>query len=90
MIAEYVRRLKGGSYRPLHPLLQEILKETYGIMVYQEDVAKVAIALAGFSAADADELRKVAVEKAQSEKTARFQAAFFCRCPGTRGGRRDL
>ncbi len=77
MIAEYVRRLKGGSYRPLHPLLQEILKETYGIMVYQEDVAKVAIALAGFSAADADELRKVLSKKHKAKKLHDFKLRFF-------------
>jgi len=42
-IREYVRRLKGGAYEPLHPLLDEILAETFGIMTYQEDVCKTAM-----------------------------------------------
>jgi len=39
-ISEYVRRLKGGKWQPLHPKLEKILDETYGILCYQEDVSK--------------------------------------------------
>ena len=63
-IREYVRRLRGGAYRPLHPILDEVLSETYGIMVYQEDVSKIAMAMAGFSASDADLLTEDHFEKA--------------------------
>ena len=62
-IREYVRRLHGGRYRPLHPLLLKLMPATYGLMVYQEDVARVAIAMAGFDAAAADGLRKVLSRK---------------------------
>ncbi len=62
-IREYVRRLHGGSWDHLHPLLAEVLDETFGIMVYQEDVSRVAVALAGFSHARADGLRKVISKK---------------------------
>jgi len=62
-IREYVRRLHGGSWQHLHPKLKDVLDETYGIMVYQEDVARVAVALAGFSHAEADGLRKVISKK---------------------------
>ncbi len=48
-IREYIRRLHGGDWQPLHPLLADVLQETFGIMVYQEDVSRVAEALAGFS-----------------------------------------
>lgn len=57
-IREYLRRLHGGSWEPIHPLLKDVLEETFGIMVYQEDVSRVAMALAGFSPAEADALRK--------------------------------
>ncbi|HKY33007.1 MAG TPA: DNA polymerase III subunit alpha, partial [Candidatus Polarisedimenticolia bacterium] len=67
-IREYVRRLKGGAYRPLHPLLGDLMKETHGIMVYQEDVAKTVIAMAGFDAASADDLRKVLSRKHKRRK----------------------
>jgi len=62
-VREYVRRLHGGSWQPLHPAVGDILDETYGLMVYQEDVSRVAVALAGFSHADADGLRKVMAKK---------------------------
>ena len=44
---EFVRRAHGQRYRSLHPILDEVLAETHGIMVYQEDVMKVAVALGG-------------------------------------------
>lgn len=62
-VREYVRRLHGGSWQHLHPLLADVLDETFGLMVYQEDVSRVAVALAGFSHARADGLRKVMSKK---------------------------
>ena len=41
-IQEYLRRLHGGSWDPIHPLLADVLDETFGIMVYQEDVSRAA------------------------------------------------
>ena len=67
-IREFVRRLHGGDYDPLHPLLDETLKETYGIMVYQEDVTRVAMRLAGFDADEGNELRKVMSKKHKEAK----------------------
>lgn len=46
-----------------HPLLEPILKETYGIMVYQEQIMQIASSLAGFSLAQADILRKAMGKK---------------------------
>ena len=58
-IQEYLKRLHGQPWEPLHPLLGTILDESYGIMVYQEHVSQAAMALAGFSHGEADRLRKV-------------------------------
>ncbi|MCL2833900.1 MAG: DNA polymerase III subunit alpha, partial [Treponema sp.] len=79
-INEYVRRLKGGKWKHLHPRLEKILDETYGILCYQEDVSKTASALAGFSEADADKLRKVIAKKAGSAKLAVYEKQFFEGC----------
>jgi DNA polymerase-3 subunit alpha/error-prone DNA polymerase len=79
-IAEYVRRLKGGGWKPLHPRLAYILDETYGILCYQEDVSKTAVALAGFSDVDADRLRKVIAKKAAGAKLAEYEERFFAGC----------
>ena len=46
-----------------HPKLEEVLKETYGIMVYQEQIMQIASLLAGFSLAQADILRKAMGKK---------------------------
>jgi error-prone DNA polymerase len=76
-IHEYVRRLKGGAYKPLHPLLETLLQETYGIMVYQEDVSRVAMALADFSPAEADELRKIISKKHKEKQLEDYWEMFF-------------
>lgn len=62
-VREYVRRLHTGDWPPLHPMLEGVLDETFGLMVYQEDVSKVAVTLAGFSHAKADGLRKILSKK---------------------------
>jgi len=75
-IREFVRRLHGGKYDPLHPLLEETLVETYGIMVYQEDVTKVAMRLAGFDADEGNELRKVMSKKHKEARLQDYCAKF--------------
>jgi len=75
-IREYVRRVRGTPYRPLHPLLGEILRETHGILCFQEDVSRVAMALAGFDAAEADRLRKVLSRKDRQARLADFRERF--------------
>ena len=76
-IKEYVRRHRGGEFAPLHPVLGEIMAETYGIMVYQEDVCKVAMALAGFDAVEGDGLRKVLGKKHKAKKLADYREKFI-------------
>ncbi|MBS3758691.1 MAG: DNA polymerase III subunit alpha [Desulfobacterales bacterium] len=63
VIQEYLRRLHGGAWAPIHPLMADVLSETFGLMVYQEDVSRVAVRIAGFSHAEADGLRKVMAKK---------------------------
>jgi len=84
LIAEYVRRLKGAPWQPLHPRLQGVLDETYGIVCYQEDVSKVAIALAGFDEDQADRLRKVISKKAGDTRLAEYRDKFFAGCADNR------
>ncbi|KAA0225160.1 DNA polymerase III subunit alpha [candidate division KSB1 bacterium] len=76
----YVDRLHGQPYEPLHPLLAEVLKETFGVMVYQEDVSKTAIALADFSADEGEQLRKVLTKKHAEKRLADFCDKFFKGC----------
>jgi len=75
-LREYLRRLHGGEWEPIHPLLENVLDETYGIMVYQEDVSKVAVSLAGFSHSAADLLRKIMSKKDKGGKLEQLKEKF--------------
>jgi len=71
MIDDYVERKHGRrSVEYPVPELEPILKETYGVIVYQEQVMKIAGVLAGYSMAEADDLRK-----AMGKKIAEIMAA---------------
>ena len=63
---------KKGEEEPdyLHPLLEPILKETYGIMVYQEQVMQIAQVLSGYSLGEADLLRRAMGKKIKAEMDA--------------------
>lgn len=75
-INEYVRRLRGKPYAPLHPLLEGLLEESYGIMVYQEDVTKAAMAVAGFDAIEGDGLRKTLTKKRAEKRLREYRERF--------------
>ncbi len=67
-IPAYIRR-KHGEEDPdyLHPTLEGILKETYGIIIYQEQVMQIAQVLSGYSLGAADLLRRAMGKKIQAE-----------------------
>jgi len=79
-VREYVRRLHGGSWQPLCPEIGDVLDDTFGLMVYQEDVSKVAVALAGFSHSDADGLRKVMSKKDKVLRLKHYKTMFLSGC----------
>ena len=60
---------KHGKQNPdyLHPLLEEILKPTYGVIIYQEQVMQIAQKLSGFTAGQADILRRAMGKKKRAE-----------------------
>ncbi len=68
---------KWGREQPdyLHPMLEPILKPTYGVIIYQEQVMQIAQVLAGYSLGEADLLRRAMGKKIQAEMDA--QAARF-------------
>jgi DNA polymerase-3 subunit alpha/error-prone DNA polymerase len=75
-IREYIRRLHGGTWDPIHPLLEDALTDTLGIMVYQEDVSRVAVSMAGFSHAEADGLRKIMSRKDREHQLQDYYGRF--------------
>ncbi len=87
-IPSYIKR-KHGEEAPdyLHPLLEGILKETYGIMIYQEQVMQIAQVLSGYTLGGADLLRRAMGKKIQSEMDA--QRASFIEGAEKNGVKKD-
>jgi len=79
MMGEYIKRHHNpNDVKYLHPVMEEQLKETYGVMVYQEDVIKICIHYAGMDGTDADILRRGMSGKWRSEhEMNRIKDSFF-------------
>ncbi|HXY60378.1 MAG TPA: DNA polymerase III subunit alpha [Chthoniobacterales bacterium] len=83
LIPDYVKAKKGITpIKYLHPLLEEICADTYGIMIYQEQVMAAASKLAGYSLSQADLLRR-AMGKKDREKMAKERQNFIEGCART-------
>ena len=82
MMKEYIFRFHHpDKIEYLHPKMEELLKETYGVMVYQEDVIKVAHHFADIDMADADILRRAMSGKYRGKKEImRIRDTFFENC----------
>jgi DNA polymerase-3 subunit alpha len=87
MVGEFIKRKQGQeSIRYELPALEEILKDTYGVIVYQEQVMRIASALANFSLEDADNLRRAMSKKdaleMERQKEKFLEGAKKTRIPG--------
>ncbi|MCO1577173.1 error-prone DNA polymerase [Crossiella sp. SN42] len=74
----YIRRRNGKE--PItyeHPLLKKALAKTLGVPLFQEQLMQIAVEVAGFSAAEADELRRAMGAKRSGERMARLKDRFF-------------
>lgn len=82
MMKQYIYRYHHpDDFTYLHPKMEELLKETYGVMVYQEDVIKVAHHFAGLDMAEADVLRRAMSGKYRGHKEfEKIRNNFFTNC----------
>jgi len=82
MMREYIYRFHNpDKFKYLHPVMKEQLEETFGVMVYQEDVLKVCHHFAGLDLADADTLRRAMSGKYRSkQEMQRIVDKFFSNC----------
>jgi len=82
MMREYIKRYRNPERRKdAHPILLEIMPETFGVMVYQEDVIKVAHYFGGLSLGEADMLRRGMSGKFRSkEEFLKVKNQFFDNC----------
>ncbi|MFH1190355.1 MAG: DNA polymerase III subunit alpha [Candidatus Omnitrophota bacterium] len=80
MLDDFMKRKHGEvKFHYDHPLLEPILKETYGVILYQEQAMRIANNLAGFSLAQADNLRR-AMAKKTPEVMAEMRSLFVTGC----------
>jgi DNA polymerase-3 subunit alpha len=83
LIGDYIKRKKGlTKIKYEHPLLEEICSDTYGVMIYQEQVMAAANRLAGYSLGQSDLLRR-AMGKKDKAKMAKERANFIAGCAKT-------
>lgn len=76
-IPHYIKRMHGEEeVQYQHPSLEPIFKETFGIPVYQEQIMRAAVDLAGYTMSESDELRK-AIAKKQKDKLEKHKQKFI-------------
>jgi DNA polymerase-3 subunit alpha len=82
MMREYIQRFHNpDSYTYLHPVFEEHLGETFGVMVYQEDVMKIVHHFSGLGLDESDVLRRIMTGKKKSSDTfRRLQEKYFSNC----------
>jgi DNA-directed DNA polymerase III PolC len=82
MMKQYIYRYHHPEdFEYLHPLMKELLEETYGVMVYQEDVIKVAHHFGGLDLSEADVLRRAMSGKYRGRKQFEdIKEKFFTNC----------
>ncbi len=74
----YIRRRRGEEeVTYLHPLLEPILERTLGVPLFQEQLMEMAVAIAGFSAADADELRQAMAAKRSAARMEKMRERLY-------------
>jgi error-prone DNA polymerase len=74
----YIRRRNGREpVTFLHPLLQPALEKTLGVPLFQEQLMQIAIDVAGFTAAEADQLRQAMGSKRSVERMERLRSRFY-------------
>lgn len=83
---EYIQRFhQPNAFEYLHPVFKEHLSETFGVMVYQEDVMKILHHFAGLGLDEADVMRRMMTgKKRSSEAFARMQQKYFDNCAARR------
>lgn len=74
MKAEFIRRhVHHSPFQPLHPKMEALLADTHGVLLYQEDVMRIAVELAGYTVAEADRFRS---EVSKKVSALRVQAQY--------------
>ena len=78
MVADFIDRRHGKKeVTYLHPILEPILKDTFGVILYQEQVMQIASAMGGFSLGQADLMRRAMGKKKESVLKAQRESLLY-------------
>jgi len=83
MTAEYIRRKHGAKWEPMHKEYEKITKDTYGLLVYQEQVMQVISKMAGLPYSTADKVRKIIGKKRSVKEFGKYKDMFVRGCRKT-------
>lgn len=83
MTTEYIKRKNGASWTPMHKIYEKITKETYGLLVYQEQVMQVVSQMAGLPYSTADKIRKIIGKKRNVAAFKEYKKMFVNGCKKT-------
>lgn len=79
MVDHYINRKHGEAFTYLHPLMEPVLNDTFGIILYQEQIMELARVLAGYTLGEADLLRR-AMGKKKPEEMKKQEERFLSGC----------
>lgn len=77
---EFVARKHGAEWKPKHPIYEDVTKDTYGILIYQEQIMQVISRVAGLSESVADKIRKVIGKKRDAKEFEPYWKMFSEGC----------
>ncbi|MBU0847513.1 DNA polymerase III subunit alpha [Patescibacteria group bacterium] len=80
MTADFTKRKHGGKWRKKHRIYEHITKDTYGIIIYQEQVMQVINQVAGLSYSTADAIRKIIAKKRDVKEFEKYRQMFIDGC----------
>ncbi len=76
----YIDRKHGQRWKPIHPIHSDITSNTYGMVIYQEQIVQIISQMAGMSESDADHIRKAISKKRTAEAFAPYKKKFITGC----------
>ena len=80
MTADYIKRKHGGKWRKKHRIYEHITKDTFGIIIYQEQVMQVISEVAGLSYSISDKIRKIIAKKRDVKEFEQYKQMFVDGC----------
>ena len=84
MTSQYIKRKKGASWEKKHPIYEKITKDTFGLLIYQEQVMEVISKIAGLPYSTADKIRKIIGKKRDPKEFKIYEKVFLDGCKKTK------